>query len=32
MPLAAREAILLRLEARGASGRFARGPSTAIGL
>jgi MerR family transcriptional regulator, light-induced transcriptional regulator len=30
-PLAAREALLARLDARGASGRFARGPSTAIG-
>jgi MerR family transcriptional regulator, light-induced transcriptional regulator len=32
MPLAAREAILVRLDARNSSGRFARGPSTAIGL
>jgi hypothetical protein len=32
MPLAAREAILVRLDARNASGRFARGASTAIGL
>jgi len=32
MPLAAREAILVRLDARNAGGRFARGPSTAIGL
>jgi hypothetical protein len=32
MPLAAREAILVRLDARGSSGRFARGASTAIGL
>jgi secreted protein with Ig-like and vWFA domain len=32
MPLAAREAILVRLDARGSSGRFQRGPSTAIGI
>jgi hypothetical protein len=31
-PLAAREAILMRLDARGASGRFARSAPTAIGL
>jgi hypothetical protein len=31
-PLAAREAILMRLDARSAGGRFARGASTAIGL
>jgi hypothetical protein len=31
-PLAAREAILLRLDARSGTGRFLRGPSTAIGL
>jgi hypothetical protein len=30
-PLAAREALLARLDARNGSGRFARGPSTAIG-
>jgi hypothetical protein len=30
-PLAAREALLGRLDARGQAGRFARGPSTAIG-
>jgi hypothetical protein len=30
-PLAAREALLGRLDVRGTSGRFARGPSTAIG-
>jgi hypothetical protein len=32
MPLAAREALLARLDGRASSGRFARGPSTAIGL
>jgi hypothetical protein len=31
-PLAAREALLARLEGRAAAGRFARGPSTAIGF
>ena len=31
-PLAAREAILARVEGRASKGRFARGPSTAIGL
>ncbi|WCB96908.1 hypothetical protein DSM104299_05678 [Baekduia alba] len=31
-PLAAREAVLARLDGRSASGRFARGPSTVIGL
>jgi hypothetical protein len=31
-PLAAREALLARLDGRAGSGRFARGPSTAIGL
>jgi hypothetical protein len=32
MPLAAREALLARLDGRASSGRFARGPSTVIGL
>jgi hypothetical protein len=31
-PLAAREAVLARLDGRSGTGRFARGPSTAIGL
>jgi hypothetical protein len=31
-PLAAREALLIRLDTRLSGGRFARGPSTAIGL
>jgi MerR family transcriptional regulator, light-induced transcriptional regulator len=31
-PLAAREALLARLDGRSGTGRFARGPSTAIGL
>jgi hypothetical protein len=31
-PLAAREALLARLDGRAGSGRFARGASAAIGL